>query len=93
MGVEQRVSEKRLQEIKDSIEFQVLYTEKHNFDKTLLQEEVDLYNEVIKLNNIIKEFDKWLENINIGELDDFFIGVKLSELKKAWNDIKGVDKE
>ena len=49
--------------------------------------------EVKRLNNIINEFDKWLENINIGELDDLFIGVKLSELKKVWNDIKGSDKE
>ena len=49
--------------------------------------------EIERLNNIINEFDKWLENINIGELDDLFIGVKLSELKKAWNDIKGSDKE
>ena len=56
------MSEERLQEIKDSIELQVLYTEKHNFDKTLLQEEVDLYNEVIKLNNIINELEKCVQN-------------------------------
>ena len=43
------MTEERLKEIKDSIEFQALYMKEHNFETTLLEEETDLYNEVITL--------------------------------------------
>ena len=55
------MSEERLKEIKDSIDFQVDYMKSINFDNVILNEEKELYDEVIRLNNIINELEKWLE--------------------------------
>ena len=57
MGVEQRVSEERLQEIKDSIEFQYTLAKAKGYDNALLftNEEEELVEEIERLNNIIKE--------------------------------------
>ena len=62
------MTDEKLKEIKDSIDFQERITKEHDFDMTMLQEEIDLYNEVIKLqqenkelNNILTEFEKWLK--------------------------------
>ena len=90
---------KRIEDIKEFEDIDTYY-EISNIVAEVFQDRVEAHKhlvtankEIERLNNIINEFDKWLENINIGELDDLFIGVKLSELKKAWNDIKGSDKE
>ena len=56
------MSEERLKEIKDSIDFQVDYMKSINFDNVILNEEKELYDEVKRLNNIINELEKWLED-------------------------------
>ena len=43
------MTDEKLKEIKDSIDFQERITKEHNFDMTFLQEEIDLYDEVIRL--------------------------------------------
>lgn len=55
------MTEERLKEIKDSIEFQAIYIKEHNFETALLEEETDLYNEVINLKN---ENEKLKEELN-----------------------------
>ena len=55
------MTEERLQEIKDSIEFQALYIKEHNFETALLEEETDLYNEVITL---IEENERLKKELN-----------------------------
>ena len=52
------MSEKQLKEIKDSIDFQERITKEHDFDMTFLQEEIDLYNEVVRLQHSIAELNK-----------------------------------
>jgi hypothetical protein len=52
-----KVSEERLQEIKDSIDLQ----EKIMTKNMLVDEEKELYDEVVRLTNIINELGKWLE--------------------------------
>ena len=54
------MTEERLQEIKDSIEFQAIYIKEHNFETALLEEETDLYNEVIDLKEENKRLKKEL---------------------------------
>lgn len=54
------MTEERLQEIKDSIEFQAIYIKEHNFETVLLEEETDLYNEVIDLKEENKRLKKEL---------------------------------
>ena len=43
------MNEERLKEIKDSIDFQMLAAKINGFNPELLEEELDLYNEVIRL--------------------------------------------
>lgn len=54
------MTEERLKEIKDSIEFQAIYIKEHNFETVLLEEETDLYNEVIDLKEENKRLKKEL---------------------------------
>ena len=54
------MSEKQLKEIKDSIDFQERITKECDFDMTFLQEEIDLYDEVVRLSHENKELKKKL---------------------------------
>ena len=59
------MTNERLKEIKDSIDFQKQYTIYKGFDMDLLQEEIDLYEEVVRLQERI---DKTIEYINNHQL-------------------------
>ena len=64
------MSEERLQEIKDSIEFQYTLAKAKGYDNALLftNEEEELVEEIERLNNIINELEKWLE-VNLTNLE------------------------
>ena len=53
MGVEQIMSEERLQEIKDSVNFQREILKAHNMETLCVDEEQELIEEIERLNNII----------------------------------------
>ena len=83
------MSEERIQEIKDSINFQYELIVSKGIDKSALlftDEEQELLEEVERLNNIINELEKWLsyewyemsKDINPEEVLD-----KLKELKEG----------
>ena len=57
------MSEERLQEIKDSIEFQYTLAKAKGYDNALLftNEEEEWVEEIERLNNIINELEKYLE--------------------------------
>lgn len=59
------MTEERLNEIKNSIDFQITATKAHGYDETLINEELELYNEVVRLRKIIKEAENRLYNIEI----------------------------
>lgn len=48
------MSEERLKEIKDSIDFQLRLCEINKYDNDMIIEELELYNEVIRLNEKIE---------------------------------------
>lgn len=59
------MSEERLKEIKDSIEFQMIVEQNSGYKKeysVLLQEEIDLYNEVIRLKQALNEIKEYVKN-------------------------------
>ncbi len=74
------MSEERLQKIKDSIDFQKQTIFINGFDMNLIQEEIDLYDEVVRLNNILTEFEKWI-NLKIKQTKEY-------DTKNYHNDIK-----
>lgn len=58
------MSEKRLQEIKNSIDLQLSFARAIQLGTNtinILDEELELYDEVIRLNNILNELDKLIE--------------------------------
>ena len=54
------MKKERLQEIKDSIEFQLIVAKSIGTTNELAEEEKELYDEVVRLGNVINELDKWL---------------------------------
>jgi histidyl-tRNA synthetase len=48
------MSDEKLQEIKDSIDFQLQYAKLVNYNDTIIREEQELYNEVIRLRKLLK---------------------------------------
>jgi len=77
------MTEERLKEIKDSIEFQALYIKEHNFETALLEEEKELYNEVIKLKKFEKYTKEDMEEIIAEEISSYVNENK--RLKKELN--------
>lgn len=57
------MSEERLQEIKDSIEFQREILEAHNMNTLCVDEEEELVEEIERLHNIINKYVEDMENI------------------------------
>ena len=66
MGVEQIMSEERLQEIKDSVNFQREILKAHNMETLCVDEEQELIEEIERLNNIINKLEEVLnENVEL----------------------------
>jgi hypothetical protein len=95
------VSEKELNKIKDSIEFQMIIEQNSGYKdeySPLLKEEITLYNEVIRLNDelekktkILDELKEWLYKKEKLTFNSWNKGIhevihKLEELEKEGND-------
>ena len=52
------MTEKRLNEIKNSIDLQITATKACEYDETLINEEVELYNEVVRLRKKLNESEE-----------------------------------
>ena len=87
------MTEQRLKEIKDSIDFQLSVCDipEYETSKLLAEEELELYNEVVRLREIINEIEKYA---GLGEMNwqdkyqDIMLSGKgllerLNELKKS----------
>ena len=59
------MSEKRLQEIKDSIEFQREILEAHNMNTLCVDEEQELVEEIERLHSIIKEAIEYINEMTL----------------------------
>lgn len=55
------MTEERLKEIKDSIDFQNNIAMIRDYDRLFIDEELELYNEVVRLREIINEVTKKIE--------------------------------
>ena len=55
------MNKERLQEIKDSIDLQLMVAKSVGTINELAEEEKELYDEVVRLNNVINELEKWLK--------------------------------
>ena len=54
------MNKERLQEIKDSIDLQLTVAKSIGTTNELAEEEKELYDEVVRLGNVINELEKWL---------------------------------
>lgn len=84
------MSEERLQEIKDSVEFQKEILEAHNMNTLCVDEEQELVEEIERLNNIINELERYINEEYI--YDE--LGMKIfdaSELQDKLQELKGSD--
>ena len=88
------MNKERLQEIKDSIDLQLIVAKSVGTRNELAEEEKELYDEVVRLGNVINELEKYIRNyINLmvnnpdiieqGQLDILYeVLDKLKELKE-----------
>ena len=79
------MSEERLEEIQDSVDFQREFLLANNLGTLSVDEEQELIDEIERLNNIINEFEDWL-NAKYEETHDiWYVKVlnKLQELKRS----------
>lgn len=63
------MSEEQLEKIRDNIEIQMIYEQNSGYRETYskpLTEKIELYNEIIRLNNILNELEKWLKEKSVG---------------------------
>ena len=75
-GWENKMSEERLKEIKDSIDLQYEMAKRFDMEndvKVLIDEELELYNEVIRLREIIDKANKFIET-------NYFITGRIKDL-------------
>ena len=90
------MKKERLQEIKDSIEFQLIVAKSIGTTNELAEEEKELYDEVVRLGNVINELEKWLIEYRIFiDIPDYYeegiidcldeVLDKLKELKEKNN--------
>lgn len=56
------MTEERLKEIADSISLQEQVMEAYGQDMLLVEEEKELYNEVIRLKKVLRSYGDWLED-------------------------------
>ena len=84
------MTKERLKEIKDSIDFQKQYTIYKGFDMDLLQEEIDLYEEVVKLQERI---DKAIEIITENRYGNGELCLENIETIKLLEILQGEDNE
>lgn len=84
------MNKERLQEIKDSIDLQLTVAKSIGTTNELAEEEKELYDEVVRLNNVINELEKYIKENSIYYntsdgcqwIDQFKVLDKLKELKE-----------
>lgn len=85
------MTEERLKEIKTSIDFQVTATKAYEYDETLINEELELYNEVVRLREILnckEELCKYLP-----EDTEFIVLTKKDYERLTLEQLTGVENE
>ena len=92
------MSEERLQEIKDSIEFQYTLAKAKGYDNALLftNEEEELVEEIERLNKIIKDIKSQLDYLETySSKEDVFEDMKrrLDRIDKIIGSYKGINNE
>ena len=65
-----KMSEKRLNEIKNSIDLQVTATKAYEYDETLITEEVELYDEVVRLREENNKLNQILHKIQVHGVEE-----------------------
>lgn len=81
------MNKEKLQEIKDSIDLQLTVAKSVGTTNELAEEEKELYDEVVRLGNVINELEKWLvehidEYRNMEQDAMFEFGLVLDKLKE-----------
>jgi len=84
------MNKERLQEIKDSIDLQLTVAKSVGTRDEIAEEEKELYDEVVRLNNVINELEKYIKENSIYYntsdgcqwIDQFKVLDKLKELKE-----------
>ena len=88
------MSEERLQEIKDSVNFQREILLAHNMGTLCVDEEQELIEEIERLNNIANKLDKLIEQYSKNDYYYKYNGKYLkSEIINDLKELKGSDKE
>ena len=79
-----KMTDKRLKEIKTSIDFQVTATKACGYDETLINEEVELYNYISELKHTEELYNQLLK-----EYDDLIIRIEkaIEYIKKETKDM------
>ena len=84
------MNKERLQEIKDSIDLQLTVAKSIGTTNELAEEEKELYDEVVRLGNVINELEKWLKEYSEKDtMSSIIFGVVLNHLI----DLKGEKNE
>ena len=86
------MTEERLKEIKDSIDFQNNIAMIRDYDRLFIDEELELYNEVIRLREIIDKIENYTLNhyivghiVQNGTIDDILKEIKRLKENKNEN--------
>lgn len=92
------MNKERLQEIKDSIDLQLTVAKSIGTTNELAEEEKELYDEVVRLNNVINELEEYLLEYKVcmtnDERDYYEDGIKdcLDEVLDKLKELKNIDK-
>lgn len=74
------MTEERLKEIKDSIDFQNNIAMIRDYDRLFIDEELELYNEVVRLREIHNKALEWFKYADRNNLDKLYNILKQSNL-------------
>lgn len=82
-----KMNKERLQEIKDSIDLQLTVSKSIGVRNEIAEEEKELYDEVIRLNNIINELSNFIIKVYKKEMDKTSDWWLQEELCTSFDDI------
>lgn len=84
------MSKERLNEIKDSVNFQKEFLLAHNMNTLCLDEEQELIEEIDRLNNIINELEKYIHNELVLDFynDDMPCELIINKMEKMIKELK-----
>ena len=84
------MSKERLNEIKDSVNFQKEFLLAHNMNTLCIDEEQELIEEIDRLNNIINELEKYIHNELVLDFynDDMPCELIINKMEKMIKELK-----